>query len=67
MNCPMCGVDRDYCQCGHSDCPLFGPDPTYPIEDECGYHQHVYYGDDDISGRCYCGKVRYPIGGLTND
>jgi hypothetical protein len=44
------------------------PEPT--IEQECSYHGHTYHGDDHpdapdgMGGRCYCGEVRYPTGGL---
>lgn len=35
------------------------PEPT--LEDFCD--PHPYDGDDNDSGRCYCGKKRYQFGG----
>ena len=48
-----------------SECLCNRYTPSYPeptTEDLCG-PDHVYHGDDEGGGRCYCGHKRYPRGG----
>lgn len=44
--------------------PDYVPEPLEPTtEDICGFEGHLYSGDDEDGGRCYCGAKRYPRGG----
>lgn len=35
--------------------------------EQCCDEGHQYNGDDEVGGRCYCGDVRYPMGGPMPD
>ena len=37
------------------------PEPT--DEERCAAGGHVYHGDEQGRGRCYCGERSYPAGG----
>lgn len=40
------------------------PEPPVPTaEDYCECEGHLYHGDDEEGGRCYCGAKRFPRGG----
>lgn len=42
----------------------YAPEPPEPTtEDICSMQGHLYEGDDEDGGRCYCGAKRYPRGG----
>jgi hypothetical protein len=37
--------------------------PVPTAEDYCECEGHLYHGDDEEGGRCYCGAKRFPRGG----
>jgi hypothetical protein len=61
------------CICGtweaaEGPCPLHWDtapprEPEPSTEDYCGADGHTYCGDDEDTGRCYCGQKLYPLGG----